>query len=442
MYFMSDLYSRRNAIKMGLGGMVGAAALGLAGCDSATPLFAQNSPVSMHLVFWGTATRDKLTTKAINLFHDQHPTTTITSHYTTFNQFWPTLDADVAAKNIPELIQMDMRYLSKYVRSGLMLDMTQLIYDQTIDLSDFDPLMLDGSKANNSIYGIPLGGNYQCLIYDTVLLAQSGVGVLPATLTWEAYAHYMTEIAKAFGKKVYGSADSSGDISVFEIWVRQRGKELYTVDGRLAFDLQDVEDWFHYWDQLRISGGCVPANIQATASGASGPTNSSLAHGVAVFALPHSNEFEAYQALVKHRLNFLPIPTGSEAGLYFKPSQLLSISAKTPFVTQAAGFIDFLINDPNGIKSIGIERGIPGAQKAQVLLAPGLTDAQKQEVAFTNALSAGTMIRVKEVLDPPQASQVATLFGNEAGHVSFKKSSVTGGAQAFYTSAQKVLVSQ
>src|SRR5450432_110519 len=335
---MSDFYSRRNAIKIGLSGLASASVLGLAACDSVAPPSIQSSSVKMHMVFWGTATRDKLTQKAIQFFHDQHPTTTITTHYTTFNNFWPQLDADVAARNIPDLIQMDMRYLSNYVKSGLLLDMTQLIYDQTIDLSDFDPLMLDGSKANNSIYGIPLGGNYQCLIYDTVSLDKSGVGAPPETLDWGTFAQYVTDIANGLGKKVYGSADPSGDISVFEIWVRQRGKELYTVDGRLAFDVQDVEDWFNYWSQLRASGGCVPANVQAAASGASGPTNSSLVHGLSVFALPHSNEFEAYQALTKHKLDFLPIPAGPGAGLYFKPSQLLSISAHTPFVTQAASF--------------------------------------------------------------------------------------------------------
>jgi multiple sugar transport system substrate-binding protein len=437
---MRDFYSRRNALKLGLGGLASVSLLGLAACDSATPAAVQSSSAEMHMLFWGTATRDKLTQKAIQFFHEQYPTVTITTHYTTFNAVWPLLDADVAAKKTPDLIQMDMRYLSKYVKDGLLLDMTQLIYDQTIDLSDFDPLMLDGSKANNSIYGIPLGGNYQCLIYDTVLLDQAGVGPLPATFTWESFAQYTADIAEAFGKKVYGSADPSGDISVFEIWVRQRGKELYTVDGRLAFDVQDVEDWFNYWSQLRASGGCVSASVQAAASGASGPTNSALAHGLAVFAVPHSNEFEAYQVLTKHKLDFFPIPAGPGAGLYFKPSQLLSIAATTPFVTQAANFIDFIINDPNGIKSFGIERGIPGAQKAQILLAPGLTGAQKQEVTFTNAISAGNTVRVKEVLDPPNASQVATLFGNDAGHVSFKKSSVTAGAQAFYAAAQKALL--
>src|SRR5438552_9411135 len=163
---MSNLYNRRRAIKVGLGGLAGVSAFGLAACDTSAvspPVSAQSSAL-MNLLFWGTTTRDKLTKKAITAFQDQHPDVTITSQYTTFSNVWTVLDKLVAAGKTPDLFQMDMRYLAKYLRKGLMLDLTQLIYNQTIDLSDFDPLMLAGSKANNSLYGIPMGGNYQCLL--------------------------------------------------------------------------------------------------------------------------------------------------------------------------------------------------------------------------------------------------------------------------------------
>jgi multiple sugar transport system substrate-binding protein len=438
---MSNLYKRRDALKMGLGGLAGMSALGLVACDSNVPPPAPtlSGTALMHLLFWGTATRNKLTNKAVALFQDQNADVMITSQYTTFNNFWGMLDTLVAGGKTPDLVQMDMRYLAKYVKSGLLLDLTQLIYNQTIDLSDFDPLMLDGSKANNSLYGVPLGGNYQCLLYDSVLIDKANIGAIPPTMNWQTFAEYTTELTRALGKNIYGTGDSSGDLSVYEIWVRQRGKELYTVDGKLAFDVQDLADWFDYWAQLRNNKGCVPPAIQALASSASGPATSPLVHGNAVFALPHSNEFEAYQALMKHKIHFLPIPLGAQPGLYFKPSQLISISTKTPYVNEAAQFIDFIINDPNGIKAIGIERGIPGALKAQTFLKPSFTTAQLEEYTFTNAISNSTLIRVKEVLDPPMASQVATIFTNVAGAISSKHTTVSDGAKAFYAEAQKTL---
>lgn len=436
---MSNLYNRRQAMKMGLAGLASVSALGLSACDSTASQPPAPTNASMHMLFWGTASRDKLTKKAITAFQGLHANTTITSQYTTFNNVFKTLDGLVASGKTPDLIQMDMRYLAKYIRSGLLLDLTQLIYNQVIDLADFDPLMLDGSKANNSLYGIPLGGNYQCLIYDSVLVEKSGVGPVPQDMTWQTFATYTTELTQALGKNIFGTGDSSTDLSVYEIWLRQRGKEVYTVDGRLAFDTQDLGEWFDYWIQLRNNKGCVPPSMAVNAAATSGPATSPLVGGHAVFALPHSNEFEAYQALMKNKVHLAPIPLSPGPGLFFKPSQLMSISAQSPFASQAAQFIDFIINDPAGIKAIGIDRGIPGALKAQTLLHPSFTPAQLEEVTFTNDISHSTMIRVKEVLDPPAASQIATIFTNVATDVSFQRTKPANGAQTFFTQAQKVL---
>lgn len=142
---------------------------------------------------------------------------------------------------------------------------------------------------------------------------------------------------------------------------------------------------------------------------------------------------------VKNKVELAFLPIGPEPGLYYKPSQLLSIAAQTPYANEAAAFINFIINDPAGIKAIGVERGIPGSRKAQALLIPTLTPTQRRELEFTNAVSASPYTRLKEVLDPPAASQVATLFTQAATNVSLARTSVSSGAQSFYSAAQKAL---
>jgi multiple sugar transport system substrate-binding protein len=139
-------------------------------------------------------------------------------------------------------------------------------------------------------------------------------------------------------------------------------------------------------------------------------------------------------------LNLSPIPIGDQPGLYYKPSLLLSVSATTPNRDQAVRFVDFLINDPDGIKAIGLERGIPGSRKAQALLAPGFTPAQQKVIDFSNIVSKSGSVRLKEVLDPPSASQVATIFSTVATDVGTKKTTVVDGAKSFYDAAQKALL--
>src|SRR5581483_3141382 len=153
---MSTIYPRRQIIKQGISGLAGLSLLGLAGCNTATPITNLPSVAptggTLHMVFWGSATRDKLTRATFNEFHQQNPSYTITSQYYTFDVYFNKLDAMIAQGRAPDLIQMDMRYIAGYVRKRQLLDLTELIYNQTIDLSDFDPLLLSSSKVNNTVY--------------------------------------------------------------------------------------------------------------------------------------------------------------------------------------------------------------------------------------------------------------------------------------------------
>src|SRR5579859_391098 len=238
MLFMSTTYNRRQAMALGAGSLAGL--LAACGGPASTPSTTQGGTTALQMIFWGSTTRDKLTRQTISLFEKSHQNVTITSQFTDFNTYWTKLNTMVAGNSTPDLIQMDMRYVSQYVRKGLLLDMTPFISKQTIDLSDFDPTLLNGSKVNNTVYGIPLGGNYQAYIYDKELAAKAGTGTIPRVMTRTEFAAFSTELSKALGNGVYGSSDNSGNILDFEVWIRQRGgKELYTHDGGIGFDQTD-----------------------------------------------------------------------------------------------------------------------------------------------------------------------------------------------------------
>src|SRR5581483_2018865 len=156
---------------------------------------------------------------------------------------------------------------------------------KTIDLSDFDQNMMANSEDNKVPYGISLGGNYECMFYDMVLVQQAGLQPPPTSWTWNDFADYAGKLSQALGsQKIYGTQDVSGAVDVFEIWVRQHGRELYTPDGKVNFTVDDASSWFDYWSNLRKAGACPPAEVQAAVTG-SGPSVSLLARGKAVFMI-------------------------------------------------------------------------------------------------------------------------------------------------------------
>jgi multiple sugar transport system substrate-binding protein len=432
--YMHTTYNRRQAIGIGLASL--ASLSGLAACDtSAQPV--SSGPISLRMFFWGSATRDKLTRQTIGLFHQSNQNITITSSYSGNNTYYIKLNAQIASNNTPDLIQMDMRYIAQYVRQGRLLDLSQFIYDQTIDLTDFDPILLDSSKVNNSIYGIPLGSNYQCMFYDQTLIEKAGLGPLPQGMTWEMFAAYTAELSNILGNGTYGTADSSGNYDNFEIWIRQRGKELYTVDGKLAFTLTDAADWYNYWDGLRKAHACPPMNIQSTLDLTGTPTDSSVIKGKAVFSHLFTNQYEAFHKASPHTLALSVFPLGKVPGIYLKASQLLSISTVTKNSATSADFVNFVTNDPGALETLGFERGVPGAAHGRALLAPHATPAQKAITTFMDQIANTGAARQKEVLDPPAAGQIADILLRVSQEIGFGKISVSDGAKEFYTAAQK-----
>lgn len=433
-------YNRRKFMALGLG--TGISALTLAACDTPIPT-STTGPVNLQMSFWGSTTRDKLTQQGIDLFHQSHQDITINRQLTgDFNAYWPKLNTQIAHGATPDLIQMDMRYVAQYVRQRVLLDLTQYIYNQTIDLSDFDPMLLDSSKVNNTIYGIPLGGNYQSYIYNKTAIQLANIGPVPSLMTWDIFRDYTTALTRSLGNGMYGTMDQSGEIVPFEVWIRQRGKEIYDQNGQLSIDVTDVGDWYNYWGTMRKANACLPMNIQKSFDLTGTPSDSSLIKGKTVFVDFYSNGLEAFQAATQHfTLGMTPIPTGTNPGMYLKTSQMLSISATTKYPTECANFASFLINDAGGVKALGIERGVPGSIKARSLLTPHLNPIQQVIINYINLVSSSTLTRPKEVLDPPGAGQVANLLRKVSQDIGLGSLSISDGAKEFYTGAQKALAS-
>jgi multiple sugar transport system substrate-binding protein len=435
-------------IKQGLSGFAGLSLLGLAGCDSttanATPLnviAAQPTSGTLNMLFWGSPTRDKLTKATFALYHQSYPGFNFTSQYYGFNDYFNKLDALIKSGHAPDLIQMDMRYVSQYVRKRQLLDLTELIYNQTLDLSDYDPDLLTSSKVNNTVYGIPFGGNYQTSFYDADQIKKAGIGAIPANLTWENYATYTPELTRALGGTVYGSTDLSADITSFELWMRQRGKDLYDRNGHVNFSQTDVGDWYHYWNTLLKAGGCPPLSIQKNLDVTGSPLNASMIKGKTIFLTTYSNLFEAFQQATSHQLGLTMPPTGGNGavpGMYLKASQLLSISASTKYPLTSASYINFINNNADAIRALGIERGIPGSTKTLAMLRPLLKPVERAIVDYMGIAQKSGNARPKEVLDPPGAGQIADLLRTVSYEISGGNVSVSDGAKSFHTQAKKI----
>lgn len=436
---MQTIPGRRELLKAGMAAVAGSTVLSLVACGGGSG--GSDQVVPLKLEFWGTTERDKRTKQVISLFQKAHPQVKITSQFTDFNSYWIKLGTEISGGNAPDLLQMDMAYLARFVKQGLLLDLTKYI-PNPINLSDFDQNLLKSGEANSTVYGVPLGGNYQAAFYRPDLLTKAGVPNPDATMNWDDFAAMTNKIAKALGKGVWGTEDGSNNGIIFEVFLRQRGKETYNSDGQLNYSKQDVIDWWTYWDELRKSGACVPASlgVGAPTTTTTSPPDSLLLTNKVAFHFDWSNLIVAWQKFSPNKLAmtvFPQGPAGSQPGHYFKVSQMMSVSSKSKHIAEATSFVNFMVNDQGAIKALDIERGIPGAVKAPDILKPQLTQVQQDELAYIGL--AAKYARPKTVLDPPGASQVSTAFSLYATKVAFGQLSIPAATDKFFADAQKAL---
>src|ERR1043165_2872045 len=101
------------------GGLLASGA-SLAVLASTTPFAFADSRI--RLIWWGNPERDKRTNAVIDLYQKANAGVTIDPETYAWNDYWPKLATQAAGQNLPDVIQMDYRYIFEYARRGQLAD--------------------------------------------------------------------------------------------------------------------------------------------------------------------------------------------------------------------------------------------------------------------------------------------------------------------------------
>jgi multiple sugar transport system substrate-binding protein len=410
--------------------------------SQATGKTSQITSANLQIGWWGGANRAQRTQQVMALFKQKHPGWTLAGQFTSFNDYWNKMNTQAAAGGLPDVMQMDMAYIGRYVHSKQLLNLNKY-RDQPLKLGDFDNSQLTQGTIGGKLYGVSLGGNIGSTMYNKSAIQRAGISVPAEGITWEGFATYLSNLARKLPAGMYACDDPGGSIGViapFEVWIRQRRPELWTADGKLAFKSSDVQDWFQYWSDLRRAKLVVPGDVAAAEAQNGTPAGSTIATGKAVFLITWSNFIGQYQLLMKDEVGMMRDPAGargSRVGDYVKASQLFSIPATSKSADAAAEFIASFIHDPGAANVLGVERGVPGSAKTRSVIQASLQSYDRAQVSYFD--SDGRSTRPKTVLDPPGAGDVASALSRASQSIALSGVSVADATRKFMEDAQKAL---
>lgn len=394
--------------------------------------------IKLRMAWWGGQARANLTIKALELYMQQHAGTTVDTEYLGWGDYWPRLSTQTAGGNSPDVLQMDIEYLADYASRGVLLDLTPYM-SSALSVSDFDQAVLDNGKVGGKLFAVSAGVNAVSILYNNTAYQEAGVTPPNHDTTWEEFAVIAADFTKKTKRPgMFGSTDDSGSEPVLETWLRQRGKELYNLDGTFAYDEADMTDWFQLWADMRASGAVPPADVQALDHG--DVDTSLMAQSRAALAFANSNQYVAYSSLTKDELGMSPYPkVGAEGkgGLYIKPSQFFSVSSQSKLADASVDLINFILTDPGATAILGGERGIPSSAAVREQLRPKLDKAGELMTDYISNL--GDLAGALPPPQPPGGGEVTNELKKASEEVAFGASSPADGAKSYFAAARDVL---
>lgn len=404
----------------------------LAGCGGSGES-AGGGKVVLRYTWWGNPDRAARTEQAVALFEKQHPNVRVQTSFSGYDAYKQKLAIQATGGDAPDVMQLDYRQIDQYASGHVLLDLGEVKDD--LRTAEIDPGLLATGRVEGTQYAVPQGRGTETVVYDAKAWKASGVALPRKGWTWNQWADAVRALAKKTGRP--GSTDPGQSEDAFEVWLRGRGKALYTKAGGLGFTADDLARWWTFTDRLRREGAVSPAEQTTQLDGS--VENTPLGRGKATADFNWDAPSSGYLALVKGGVALAPMPSGEDGtpGQYFKPSMFLGIGAHTGHREEAAALVDFLLNDRQAARILGATRGIPVNETIRKQTASQLKDFDRTVADFQSSLEGS-------LKDPPQAppsgdNALQTTFQRDYDQVSYERMSPRRAAENYVTEAKAEL---
>jgi multiple sugar transport system substrate-binding protein len=389
-----------------------------------------DQPVQLEVTWWGGPARAEITQKVLDLYTQKHPNVTFTTQWQGYSGYYDKVNTTAAGRNAADIIQIDNRVLREYANKGLIAELDPWV-GSTLKVDGIDEKLLSTGKVDDKLYAVPLASNTQSLVVDRTVVEP--LGLLPPETgwaTWEEFGAWAQQVTQATGRATWGVRDESANMSLFEPWLRQQGKELYNGQAP-GFTVEDVTAWFELWTRLRESGAASPQEVAQPANSGDISKNTVLTKQTAATFL-YDNQLTELTKATDHQLVLVPLP-GSPSGNYARPSQFFTAYSGGDNVATAVDVINFFVSDPEAGAILGTERGLPPNKQVRDAISPSFDDQLKYVLAYDERVvaQAGPTPPVPAQGD----SQMGRLLQASAENVGFGRQTPAAGAQEFVTQA-------
>lgn len=385
--------------------------------------------------WWGNSDRHEATLEAIDIYEENNPNITVEGEYSGFGDIEERITTQIAGGTEPDITTVLYSHVSQYSPEGeRFVNLEE--YSDTIDLSQYDAEFLEFGYSNNSLQALPYGENTLVIALNKSVFDELDVEIPE---TWEGYK----EIAQEFPDDSYPLVSPTTRFAATIYLQQKTGMTEFDDDGNMNYTEEDYHDAMTWYLDL-VDAGVFASRQSYLENVGSDPEslaqNPKFIEGEYAGVLEWSGGLESYEATLQEEgeeLILAPFPIIENAeteGPMSKPSLLFAVSPNSENVTAAIEFMDYLVNDPEGVKAMGLSRGLPASKQAiEILEEDGQLDGIHGEVIeYTDELESLNQTPFYE------DASLTNLYQTQLEKVELGEISIDEAASIVYTQTQQI----
>lgn len=314
-------------------------------------------------------------------FTKENPDISVKVRVTPFDQYFTKLETQATGNNLPDVFWMPPEYLPKYVNGDKLLDLTDRIQKDKVDLNDFPENLVKALSKNDKQYAMPKDVSTIGLWYNKKIFDDAGVAYPDDTWDWDKL-HKVAKQLTDEKKGIYGClAPNDGNFYNSLIW-QNGGTNINEAGTKATVDTPEVREALEYAYSF-IKDGLSPD----IASFSSTSPDQYFESGKAAMNFGGSWMAAEYLQVDGAEFDVAPLPKGKQransmAGLGF------SIAKETKNTDNAWKFVNFMSGKEASIIQAKSGAAIPAHKGTQGYYIEEYSEINSQ--VFVDAIENGT----------------------------------------------------
>jgi methyl-accepting chemotaxis protein/ABC-type glycerol-3-phosphate transport system substrate-binding protein len=322
----------------------------------------QSILVYLSFSFFGTKARTEATEKALAVYMEEngHIRFSIDDSAKDSKVYFPALLSQFEQGTAADLLQINTWLTELKEHGDYLADLSQ---ESALDLSGFDPEVLKLGMLDGKLQALPTGLNALGLMVNQSFMSERGIPD-NTVWSWEKLLEVGTSVHANNSKDYLLFSSLEYIFHLMKMYIRQKtGRQLILDDYSLGFDQAALIEMYHYFKKL-VETGSVLASLPDT-QGIEVNNYGLWCTWVSDYPKVASGIFKGKSVSI----TMPPIaPNAKISAIQIKPQLLLAVNKSTRNFREVTRFLNWIYNDPEGIKAWGINRGYsPTAAARRVL---------------------------------------------------------------------------